>query len=41
MNLEDISKVIPRWRNKKDTCPSTIKVEGAIEVHDLMLRSIG
>ena len=41
MNSEDISDVIPRWRNKKDTCPSTVKVEGAIEVHDPMLRSIG
>ena len=41
MNLEDISEVIPKWRNKKDTCPSTIKVEGAIEVHDPMVRSIG
>ena len=41
MNLEDISEVIPGWRNKKDTYPSTIKVEGAIKVHDLMLGSIG
>ena len=41
MNSEEISEVIPRCRNKKDTYPSTIKVEGAIEVHDLMLGSIG
>ena len=41
MNSDDISEVISWRRNKKDTCPNTIKVEGAIEVHDLVLRSIG
>ena len=41
MNLEDISEVIPYWRNKKDTYPSTIKVERAIEVHDPVLGSVG
>ena len=41
MNLEDISEVIPGWRNKKDTYPSTIKVVGAVEVHDPVLESVG
>jgi len=41
MNSEDISEVIPGWRNKKDTYPSTVKVEGSIKVHDTVLGSIG
>ena len=41
MNSEDMSEVIPGWRDKKDTCTSTVKVEGAVEVHDLVLGSIG
>ena len=40
MNSEDITEVILGWRNKKDTCPSTAKVEGAVKVHDPMLGSI-
>ena len=41
MNPEDIPKFVSGWREKEDACPSTIKVEGAVEVHDLMLGSVG
>ena len=41
MNSEDITEVILGWRNKKDTCPSTAKVEGAVEVHDPVLGLVG
>ena len=41
MNPKDILEFVPRWEDKKHTCPSTVKVEGAIEVHDPVLGSVG
>ena len=39
MYSENISELILGWRNEQNACTSTVDVEGAIEVHHLVLRA--
>ena len=37
MNSEDVSKLVLSWSKKQNAYASTIDVEGAIEIHHLVL----
>ena len=41
MDLKDVAKLVPRWRDEVYAYPYAVEIEGSIKVHGLVVRMIG